>query len=165
MRTTIYGSYVISDVIVLENTNVVHFSCDMGKYSTCPMNKVFAWRLTPYSLDECCIFPYRTQMTTVCISYYTPQYLCCWNGIYTVRRQLHTKSNTTKIDRIVCKWCWKRHNQAKYHKKSSFLFWLLDILIWGCCGNVASLPKYLSISYFRHACLKLNLVLILSFNW
>ena len=28
------------------------------------MNKVWA----PYSLDECCIFPYRTQMNTVCIS-------------------------------------------------------------------------------------------------
>ena len=41
----------------------------MGKYSTCPRNKVFAWRLTPYFLDECCIFQYRTQINTVCISY------------------------------------------------------------------------------------------------
>ena len=37
-----YGSYVMCDLIVWENTNVVHFSCDMGKYSTCSMNKVFA---------------------------------------------------------------------------------------------------------------------------
>ena len=37
--TVIYGSYVICDGIVWENTNVVHFSCDMGRYSTRPMNK------------------------------------------------------------------------------------------------------------------------------
>ena len=29
------------------------FECDMGKYSTRPMNKVCAFRRTPYSLDEC----------------------------------------------------------------------------------------------------------------
>ena len=40
--TAIYGSYIICDLIVWENTNGVHFSCDMGKYSTCPMDKVFA---------------------------------------------------------------------------------------------------------------------------
>ena len=28
------------------------------KYSTCPRNKVWAFRRTPYSLDECCIFQY-----------------------------------------------------------------------------------------------------------
>ena len=69
-----YGSYVLYDMIVWENINVVHFSCDIGKYSTCPMNNVFDWRtlrITPYSLDECCIFPYRTQMNTVCISSHT----------------------------------------------------------------------------------------------
>ena len=32
---------------------------------TCSMNKVF----TPYSLNECFFFPYRTQMNTVCIFY------------------------------------------------------------------------------------------------
>ena len=37
------------------------FSCDMEKYSTCPRKKVFAWRLKPHSLDECCIFQYHTQ--------------------------------------------------------------------------------------------------------
>ena len=57
--TAIYGSHVKCDLIVREHTKVAHFSYDMGKYR---MNKVFAWRLTPYSLDECCIFPYRTQM-------------------------------------------------------------------------------------------------------
>ena len=31
----------ICDLIVSENTNVVHFSCDLVKYSTCSMNKVF----------------------------------------------------------------------------------------------------------------------------
>ena len=40
----------------------------MEKYSTYPRKKVFAQRLTPYSLDECCIFQYCTQMYTVCIS-------------------------------------------------------------------------------------------------
>ena len=34
-------------------------SCDMGKYSTCPTNKV---------LDRCCIFPYGTRINTICIS-------------------------------------------------------------------------------------------------
>ena len=29
--------------------------CDIGKYSTRQMNKVWAFRRTPYSLDECCI--------------------------------------------------------------------------------------------------------------
>ena len=35
-------------------------------HSLCPMNKALAQRLTPYSLDECCIDPYLTQinMTT-----------------------------------------------------------------------------------------------------
>ena len=41
----------------------------MEKYSAYPINKVLAYRLTPYALDECCIFPYRTQMNTACISY------------------------------------------------------------------------------------------------
>ena len=63
-----YVSYVMCDLIVWESTNVVHFSCDMGKYSTCSMKKVPAYRLTPYSWNECCIFPYRTQMNTDCIS-------------------------------------------------------------------------------------------------
>ena len=75
----------------------------------------------------------------------------------------------------------KRHNQAKIIKKSVFLFWLLnmDIIcehihrlefaevfyISGCCGNVASVPKapfisYSRISYFGHACPKLNLLLV-----
>ena len=31
------------------------FECDMGKYSSCPMNKAL------YSLDMCYIFPYRTK--------------------------------------------------------------------------------------------------------
>ena len=33
----------------------------MGKYSTCPMNKVWAFRRTLYLLDLCCIFSYRTK--------------------------------------------------------------------------------------------------------
>ena len=37
------------------------FECDMGKYNTSPMNKVWAFRRTPYSLDMCCIFPYLTR--------------------------------------------------------------------------------------------------------
>ena len=37
------------------------FEWDMGKYSTRPMNKVWAFRRTPYSLDMCCIFHYRTK--------------------------------------------------------------------------------------------------------
>ena len=65
--TAIYGSiYIICELIVWENTNGVHFSCDMGKYSTCPPKGSL------YSLDECCISPYHTQMSTVCIS---PNYL------------------------------------------------------------------------------------------
>ena len=37
--------------------------------------------------------------------------------------------------------------------------------IWGCCGNIRSVPKapciiYPRISYFGHACVKLNFVLI-----
>ena len=28
-------------------------------------------RLTPYSLNECCIFPHRIQINTVCISYHS----------------------------------------------------------------------------------------------
>ena len=32
----------MGDLVVWENTNDVHFSCDMWKYSTCSMNKVFA---------------------------------------------------------------------------------------------------------------------------
>ena len=50
------------------NTNAAHFSCDMGKYSPRPMNKIFAWRLTPYFLNECYILPYSTEMNTICLS-------------------------------------------------------------------------------------------------
>ena len=31
-------------------------------------HKAHTLRLTPYSLNKCCIFTYRTQMSTVCIS-------------------------------------------------------------------------------------------------
>ena len=41
------------------------FDCDIGKYSTRPRYKVWAFRRTPYSLDMCSIFPYRTIMNTV----------------------------------------------------------------------------------------------------
>ena len=37
---------------------VRYFSCNIGEYNTRPMNKVFAWRLTPYLFDECCILQY-----------------------------------------------------------------------------------------------------------
>ena len=48
--TAIYGSYIISDfLIVWENTNAAHFPCDMGKYSTCPMNKVIHWTSDVFS--------------------------------------------------------------------------------------------------------------------
>ena len=43
------------------------FECGIGKYSTRQRNKVWAFRRTPYPLDMCCIFPYRTKMNTVCI--------------------------------------------------------------------------------------------------
>ena len=47
-----------------ENTNVAHFSCYMGKYST-----YVQW--ITYSLNKCCIFLYRTRMNTVRISYFS----------------------------------------------------------------------------------------------
>ena len=38
--STLYGNnYVMCDLIVWENTNVVHFSCVVWKYSTCLMRK------------------------------------------------------------------------------------------------------------------------------
>ena len=37
-------------------------NCHPIQYSTGPANKVFAWRLTPHSLNQCCISPYCTQM-------------------------------------------------------------------------------------------------------
>ena len=43
------------------------FECDMGKYSTRPMNEVWAFRRTPYSLDMCCIFTHLTKINNVCI--------------------------------------------------------------------------------------------------
>ena len=41
---------------------VVIRQCDMGKYSTRPMSKLWA-----FSLDMCCIFPYRTNKMNVFI--------------------------------------------------------------------------------------------------
>ena len=38
-------------------------------YQHSPMNNVFAWSLSHHSWDECCIFPYHSQMNTFCISY------------------------------------------------------------------------------------------------
>ena len=63
--TAMYGSYVMCDLIVWENTNNVHFSGDMGKYNTRPINKLFAKWLTPCSLAECCSVQYRTQMNSI----------------------------------------------------------------------------------------------------
>ena len=42
VETATYGSYVMYELIVLKNTSVFHLLCDMEKYSTRPMNKVFA---------------------------------------------------------------------------------------------------------------------------
>ena len=52
---------------ILQNKICKRCSFECGKYSTRPRNKVWAFRRTPYSLDMCCIFPYRTKMNTVCI--------------------------------------------------------------------------------------------------
>ena len=41
------------------------FECDMGKYSSRSMNKVFVKRLTPSLLNMCCIFAYRIKITYV----------------------------------------------------------------------------------------------------
>ena len=71
--TAFYGRYIICDLIV-RKTNAVHFSCDMGKYSTCPMNKMF----TPYLLDEGCILPYCFQINTVCVS----SLMLHWSGSF-----------------------------------------------------------------------------------
>ena len=57
-----YGHYVMCDLIVWENTNFANCSRDMDKYSTRPMNKLFAHTLFK---DECCIFPYHTQMNII----------------------------------------------------------------------------------------------------
>ena len=65
--TTMYVSYVTRDLVVWENKNVVYFSFNMGKYNARPMNKVLAFRRAPYSLDDGCIFLYRTQITTFSI--------------------------------------------------------------------------------------------------
>ena len=43
------------------------FESGIGKYSTHPRHKVWAFRRTPYFLDICCIFLYRTKINTVCI--------------------------------------------------------------------------------------------------
>ena len=37
------------------------FQCDKEKYSTCSMNKVWAFRQTPYLLNMCCIFSLQLQ--------------------------------------------------------------------------------------------------------
>ena len=50
------------------------FKGDMWKYGTCSMNMVWAFRLTPYSLNRCCIFLYCTQMNNVCI-------FSTWSGV------------------------------------------------------------------------------------
>ena len=72
------------------------------------------------------------------------------------------------------------HIQVKNHPKVKKLFSLVDVYntrtypwtrivevfyILGCCGNIVSVPKapcvsYSRIPYFRHACPKLNRVLI-----
>ena len=51
-----------------EKTQTVFIFLWYGKIQHMSKDKVFAYRLTPYSLDECCIFQYRTQMNTICIS-------------------------------------------------------------------------------------------------
>ena len=45
----------------IKYTNCVNFGCDMGKYSTGSMNRMWAFRRIPYSLNEWCIFPYRNE--------------------------------------------------------------------------------------------------------
>ena len=57
---------------------------------------------------------------------------------------------------------WYAHNMSICPStRIAKVFWIV-----GCCGNVTSIPKtpfigFSSISYFEHACLKLNLDLIL----
>ena len=65
-RTPLYYMYSYTCCIFrVRKYKRCSFSCGMEKYSTCPRNKVFA---SPYFLDECCIFQYRSQVNTVCIS-------------------------------------------------------------------------------------------------
>ena len=58
------------DMIVWENANVLHASCLFNFRvmweNLARVDKMFAWRLILYPLDECCIFPYRTKINTVC---------------------------------------------------------------------------------------------------
>ena len=50
-----------SDDFKLNNSKIhgQRFAGVYFSYSTCSMNKVFAWRLTPYSLNKGCICPYH----------------------------------------------------------------------------------------------------------
>ena len=61
-RSALNGLKHTSVTFQIRYANGGHFSCDMAKYSTRPMNKVWAFRRTPFSLDKCFIFPYRTQI-------------------------------------------------------------------------------------------------------
>ena len=73
------------------------FECDMGKYSTRSMNKVWAFGRTPYSFDECCIFQYRTKYE---------------QRLYFLTRKRHTWHNCNTLQlklQLECDIGWYRH--------------------------------------------------------
>ena len=98
------------------------FGCDVGKYSTCPMNKMWAFRRTPYSLDICCIFQYRTKneqllyfLTRSSHTWYTqhtrdiePMSGWCWPTVYDVgptptdvRLTVKTTAQSVRIENLL----------------------------------------------------------------
>ena len=55
--TAMHGGYVRCDFIMWENTNVVHFSGDMWKYSTCKMN--IQWTSAAQMNNDCLLILIR----------------------------------------------------------------------------------------------------------
>ena len=88
------------------------FECDIGKYGTRSMNKVWAFRIPSYSLDECCIFPYCTNTNShtiklhTCMTwlpYYTncrSNYSQCAMGLILYRYTSHMGKHCTECESI-----------------------------------------------------------------
>ena len=112
--TEIYGNYVICDVIVWENTNVVHFLCDMGKYTTCPMNKgshLINWTSAVFSHIALKWTPFAYHRAA--LTFFMPLWISAYTGYLHTQKELLLccpsltlthgcdKLKTTRVDTII----------------------------------------------------------------
>ena len=104
------------------------FECGIRKYSTRPRNKVWAFRRTPYFLDKCFIFPYRTKMNTVCIFSHNCPKLLTAVEVYSGPKWQTTRWWIADAHSIAFT-CYTAYIQYVYMKYNRVRYWLLPTYV------------------------------------